>query len=151
MSTTPVEKSNIDGSVAGGSGGALLVLFSQSISLDGKLEQLLLYLAPFFGVGISAIWKWSKAQVNEAMNDKKLDEYISNCRTIIRESLLDPNISEGQKNKFKRKYDCLHEFRINFHLGKLKSIQSQRDFHTIVAALDKAIEEAETEDVVQKQ
>jgi len=121
-------KSNLDGNLAGGSGGAFLILIAESLSSNPSTRQILIYAAPFFGIGISVFWKWAKVRIDQAIKERQLRKYISNCKSFIQNSLNDGNISNERKEELKEKYDQLNKLTTTVHFEKIWSINLKKEY-----------------------
>lgn len=131
-----IKNSNIDGDLAGGSSGILLILISQNVPSDSIWHSILLYASPFFGIAISAFWKWAKVEIDEYLNDRKFKKYIKDCILFIQNSLLDSNISELRKNELKKQYDLINSLATDVHIGKIKSINFPNKYENIASIFE---------------
>ena len=144
------KKPDLQSGFAGGSGGALLIFLAQSLPLEyAAWSQLLMYIAPFFGIGINVFWIWAKQRISERLKNRALKKYIKECKLFLQNALEDPKISNTRKKELKKKYDELNRILTNIHFNKIKSVKFDNEFKTIISAFDEIMENTQENKVKQ--
>ncbi|WP_196890618.1 hypothetical protein [Aureivirga marina] len=121
------KKSNIDGTIAGGSGGALLIVLSENLTSHPLISNLLLYLSPSIAIGASLFWKYAKVQIEISFKEYKFRRYVKKCQYFLTESLKDPNLSGKRKKELKEKYDILNELISKAHFNRINSVELHKE------------------------
>lgn len=123
-SSQNIEKtSSTPATVAGASGGTLLVVLAQNLPDDNPFKSWLIILAPAATIAIVAVWKWATKKIVNHWKTKKIEDLKQKIRADIMRTLTNPHFPDAHKEELKRKLAQLEVASVEKLMEGIQSVE----------------------------
>ncbi|HEY1166358.1 MAG TPA: hypothetical protein VGE90_14360 [Chitinophaga sp.] len=115
---------NTTSNLAGAGGGTLLLMLAKNIPDPSEIKSWLIILAPSVSVFLAWLWRLAGKKYDKFQKVREAKKLADLLYKDIDVALMDPSISEEEKEKLRRDKSAIKLEKIASMARKLKSIQS---------------------------